>query len=47
METLFTFLGFLWGILGFAAACSIGKPGLWRIAIFMGPFAFLLLKPSE
>jgi hypothetical protein len=36
-------LGVLWGASGAIAAFSAGKPYLWRIAIFLGPLAFLLI----
>jgi len=35
-----------WGICGIAAAFMHGKPGLWRVTIWLGPVAFLLFRPN-
>jgi hypothetical protein len=44
METVVFFLAVLWAISGVAAVVSANKLYLWRIAIWLGPLTFLLLK---
>lgn len=42
MGTIVWVLGFLWGLSGAVAAFASGKPGLWRLTIWLGPLAFFL-----
>lgn len=47
METLAWLVGLGWAICGVVAAFASGRPGLWRVAIFLGPLAFFLFPPAE
>jgi hypothetical protein len=43
-----TVVGFGWAILGVAAPIMRGYPaGMWRLSIWLGPFAFLVFPPRE
>lgn len=47
MDAFFWLCGVGWGVSGFVAVCRAGCPGMWRVAIFMGPLAFLAFQPRE
>ncbi len=47
MEVVMTMIGFGWGLLGVFAAFAAGKPGLWRVTMWLGPFAFFVVKPDR
>ncbi len=47
LQVLAWILGFLWGLCGIVIAFSAGRSYLWRIAVFLGPFASLLLPSDE
>jgi hypothetical protein len=47
MSSIAWFVGLAWGICGAAAAFTSGRPGLWRVTIWLGPLAFLLFPPKD
>lgn len=47
MEAIATVFGLIWALCGTAAAFMHGKPGLWRITIWLGPIAFFIFPPSD
>ncbi len=47
MGTLFVVGGILWALSGAIAAFVSGKPGLWRLTIWMGPLAFFVFPPRN
>lgn len=46
MESIAVGFGVIWALCGAAAAFMNGKPGLWRITIWLGPLAFFLFPPQ-
>ena len=47
MERLAWGVGLCWAVCGVLAAFANGKPGLWRVTIWLGPIAFFLLPKNH